>query len=55
MSEERQEEKQEEREVVTYSYMRGGVRYHTPHEDIAILRAEDGEYLIERTKISSIK
>jgi hypothetical protein len=48
------EERPEEKEIITYSYMKDGVRCHTPYEDLAALRSDDGEYQIERTKPSDI-
>ena len=31
---------------IIYSYIRGGVEYHTPNEQIASMRSDSGEYYI---------
>jgi hypothetical protein len=38
--------------VTMYKYMRGGVFYHTPNEQIAAQRSDTGEYFIEHHVIS---
>lgn len=37
----------EEKEVIMYSYQKDGKTYHTPNEQIAIQRSDSGEYFIE--------
>jgi hypothetical protein len=36
-----------EKEIIMYRYVKDGVTFHTPNEQIASLRSDSGEYFIE--------
>jgi hypothetical protein len=36
-----------EKEIIMYSYVKDGLTFHTPNEQIASIRSDSGEYFIE--------
>lgn len=36
-----------EKEIIMYIYVKDGVIFHTPNEQIAALRSDSGEYFME--------
>jgi hypothetical protein len=41
-------QKDNEKEIVMYSYVKDGKEFHTPNEQIAAQRSDSGEYFIEK-------